>query len=181
MFPFLVAAVVLTGIAAAFDLKKGEIPNWLTLPVLLLSPIAHAATVSVKGLGAEEAGWEVGFSIAGAAITAAVPLFLYRQNAIGGGDVKLLAALGALCQPSLGLEVELYGFLSAVIVAPAMLAYEGKLLRTLKNTATLALNAVVPKAKRKEVESEAMSWFRLGPCIFIGALVTLAFHWGSKP
>jgi prepilin peptidase CpaA len=113
-------------------------------------------------------------------VTAIVPLILYRQNAIGGGDLKLLAALGAICQPSSGLELEMYGFLSAIVVAPARLAYEGKLFRTLKNTFNLLLNPVLPKEKQRAVEPEAMTWFKLGPCIFIGVAVTTAFHWGSK-
>ena len=126
------------------------------------------------------AAFEGGFSVAGACVTAVVPLVLYRQNAIGGGDLKLLAALGALCHPSLGLELEMYAFMAALVIAPARLAYDGKLFRTLKNTIYLMFNPVLPKEKRKAVEPEAMTWFRLGPCIFIGVAVTTAFHWGSK-
>lgn len=181
MTPFLVAAAVVCLVAAIFDWKTGEIPNWVVLPAGLLAPIAHGAVATARGATTDEAGWEVAISVAGAIITGLVPMILYRQNAIGGGDLKLLAAIGAICQPSLGLEVELYGFLAALVIAPAKLAYEGKLFKTFKNTFTIAANVVLPKEKRREVESEAMTWFRLGPCIFIGALVTVALHWGSKP
>jgi len=181
MMPFLVAALVVCLVAAIFDWKTGQIPNWVVLPALVFAPIAHGAVATAKGLTSDEAGWEAGMSVAGAIITGLVPMILYRQNAIGGGDLKLLAAIGAICQPSLGLEVELYGFLAALVIAPAKLAYEGKLLKTFKNTFTIAANAVLPKEKRREVEAEAMTWFRLGPCIFFGALVTVALHWGSKP
>lgn len=181
MIPFLVVALIVSGIAAVFDLKTGQIPNWLTIPVLVLSPIAHTVAASARGVVLEDAAWEGGLSLGGALLTALVPLLLYRQNAIGGGDLKLLAALGALCQPSLGLELEMYGFLTAVVIAPAKLAYDGKLFKTFKNTFFIAMNAVTPKDKRREVEAEAMSWFRLGPCIFIGTAVTAAFHWGTKP
>jgi prepilin peptidase CpaA len=181
MIPFLVAAVILTAIAAIFDLKTGQIPNWLTLPVLIVAPIVHAVVASARGLTTDEVAWEGGISVSGAMLTALVPLLLYRQNAIGGGDLKLLAALGALCQPSLGLEIEMYGFLTAMVVAPAKLAYDGKLFKTFKNTFVIAMNAVTPKEKQREVEADALSWFRLGPCIFIGTVVTAAFHWGSKP
>lgn len=180
MIPFLIAALVVSGVAAVFDMKTGQIPNWVTLPVLLLAPIAHAASASARGIPQDETFYEAGFAVTGAFVTAIVPLILYRQNAIGGGDLKLLAALGALCQPSLGLELEMYGFLSALVVAPARLAYEGKLFRTLKNTATLMLNPVLPKDKQRAVEPEAMTWFRLGPCIFIGVVVTTILHWGNK-
>ena len=180
MIPFLIAALVVSGVAAVYDMKTGQIPSWVTLPALFIAPIAHFVAASAHGLPQDEAAYEGAFSVAGAFVTAIVPLILYRQNAIGGGDLKLLAALGALCQPSCGLKLEMYGFLSAIVVAPARLAYEGKLFRTLKNTFTLLLNPVLPKDKQRAVEPEAMTWFRLGPCIFIGVAVTTAFHWGSK-
>lgn len=180
MTPFLVAALIVCLVAAIFDWKTGQIPNWVVLPALFLSPVAHAVNASVHGLGSEDAGWEAGISIAGAIITGLVPMILYRQNAIGGGDLKLLAAIGAICQPSLGLEIELYGFLAALVIAPAKLAYDGKLFKTFRNTFRIAANVVLPKEKRQDVEAEAMTWFRLGPCIFIGTLVTAAFHWGKQ-
>jgi prepilin peptidase CpaA len=180
MMPFLIAALVLSAIAAVFDVKSGTIPNWLTIPALILAPIAHYVYGTSHGLDASDAQLEAGFSVAGLVVTGVVPMILYRQNAIGGGDVKLLAALGAICQPSLGLEVEMYGFLAALVIAPARLAYDGKLLATLKNTGFLLLNPVLPKDKRHAVEPEVMSWFRLGPCILIGAAITVYFHWGTK-
>ena len=180
MIPFLVAAVIVSLIAAVSDWKTGQIPNWLTLPVIVLAPIVHAAMAAGAGMSREEVGWAGASSVVGAMLTGLVPLILYRQNAIGGGDLKLLAALGALCQPSLGLELEMYGFATAIVVAPARLAYDGKLLRTLRNTLDLMLNSIRPEKQRKAIEPEAMTWFRLGPCIFIGVCVTTAFHWGSK-
>jgi prepilin peptidase CpaA len=179
MMPFLIAALVVSAVAAVFDLKTGSIPNWLTLPALLLAPIAHYVYGTSHGMDTSEAGYEAGFSVAGALVTGIVPVILFRQSAIGGGDVKILAALGALCQPSMGLEVELYTFMAAMVIAPARLAYDGKLLATLKNTGFLMLNPVLPKDKRRTVEPEVMSWFRLGPCILIGVAVTVYLHWGS--
>ncbi len=180
MMPFLIAALVLSAVAAVFDVKTGNIPNWLTLPPLFLAPVAHYVYASSHGVEPAEVPYEAGFSVAGALVTGVVPVMLFRQNAIGGGDVKMLAAVGALCQPSLGLEVELYTFVAAIVIAPARLAYDGKLLATLKNTGFLMLNPILPKEKRRTVEPEVMSWFRLGPCMLIGAAVTVYLHWGFK-
>ncbi len=176
--PYLILAVAVSGVAAFFDWRKGEIPNWLTLPMLVIGPVMHFA-LSAK-LGSTAAGSEAGVSIAGALLCAAVPVLLYRQNAIGGGDVKLFAALGALCQPMIGIEAEMYGFLAAALIAPVRLAYDGKLLRTLKNAFYVALNPMMPKAKRQEIEPEAMSWFRLGPAIFLGMVLTALLHWRDR-
>jgi len=177
MVPFLIAALVISAAAAVFDWKTGQIPNWITLPALFLAPVVHFVVASARGVESSDALLEGGFSVTGAMVTGIVPMILFRQNAIGGGDLKLLAALGAVCMPVLGLELEMYGFLAAIVIAPAQLAYKGKLLGTLKNTFFIAMNSMLPKEKRKTVEPEAMSWFRLGPCIFLGVLLTTAFHW----
>lgn len=171
-------AMALTCVAAYFDWRKGEIPNWLTLPALAIGPLLHFA------LGAKvsaSAGLnEAGVSVFGALVCAIVPVLLYRQNAIGGGDVKLFAAVGAICQPMIGIEAEMYGFLAAALVAPIRLAYDGKLLRTLKNALFVAMNPILPKEKRQEIEPEAMSWFRLGPAVFAGMVLTAALHWRDR-
>jgi len=178
MQPSLILAVAIALVAAVIDWRKGEIPNWLTLPALVVGPVLHFA-ISLK-MGTNAAASEAGISIAGAILCAVVPMLLYRQNAIGGGDVKLFAAIGALCQPMVGIEAEMYGFLAAAIVAPVRLAYEGKLFRTMKNALYVAMNPMLPKEKRQEIEPEAMSWFRLGPAIFVGTLLTALLHWHDR-
>lgn len=83
-----VADVALTGLvctAAWLDFTTHRIPNWLTVTGLaaamtLRAPLGSATLVSgLEGLG----------------IGLAVSLGLYALRAIGGGDVKLLAAVGA--------------------------------------------------------------------------------------
>jgi prepilin peptidase CpaA len=181
MHAFLLFAVVVAGCAAVLDWRSGEIPNWLTFGSFCLAPLLHYV-VSFRANGDKSAAMtEAGLCILGALVCVAVPLILYRQNAIGGGDLKLFGALGAIGQVSLGLEIELYGFLSMAFLAPAMLAYQGKLIATIKNSFYLLLNAFLPVSKRKSVESEAMSWFRLGPAILFGAVLTAVTHWKDAP
>ena len=172
---FLLAATAVAALAALYDVKKGEIPNWLTLGTLVVAPLAHGARVAEAG--APGALTECGNSILGALACALVPWVLYRWNAIGGGDVKLFAALGALCQALIGFEALTYSFIAAVLIAPARLAYEGKLLRTLKNALLLLANAFLPKAKRRELDPELMTWFRMGPAIFLGVTLAALMHW----
>jgi prepilin peptidase CpaA len=177
MIYFLAAAAILAAIAAATDLRTGEIPNWLTLGALLLAPFAHIGRALVAHQTGHAALYEGGSSLLGAIGCAIVPLILYRQDAIGGGDVKLLASIGALLQPRLGVEAEMYSFFAAGLIAPAFLAYEGKLFRTIRNTALLALNPLLPKKKRRQVEPALLTWFRFGPAIFIGTGITAYLHW----
>lgn len=69
---------------------------------------------------------EGAFSLMGAVVCAIVPALLYRQGAIGGGDLKLLAAVGSLLQVTMGVEAQMYAFFAGTLVAPARLAYEGQ-------------------------------------------------------
>ena len=172
---FVVIAVA--ALAAFTDWRRGEIPNWLSYGSLLLGPVLHVGRALVAHRTMDAALTEGGFSIVGALVCAIVPAMLYRQGAIGGGDLKLLAALGALLQTMLGVEAEMYGFFAAALIAPARLAYDGKLISTLKNSLAILVNLFLPKAKQKHVEETALSWFRLGPPLFFGVALTAYLHW----
>ncbi len=170
------AALLISLLAAAFDLKTGEIPNWLTLWPLGGAIVGHFVLGFRAGHGFVAGLTAAGFSIAGALICGAVPYLLYRVDAIGGGDVKLLLAIGAIFPFPFGLEAEFYAFIAAAIFAPAWLAWRGKLLQTLGNTLSLVANPFRAKAKRREVTPEMMTWFRFAPAIFVGTLVGILFH-----
>lgn len=174
---FLVAACVLAAIAAVTDARTGSIPNALTLPALFLAPLAHAIGARAAGLDGPGVGMEVAASVGGAVLCALVPLILYRRSAMGAGDVKLFAALGAVLQVMQGVEAETYAMVFAALLAPGYLAYKGTLFATLKNTGVLMLNAVRPDDKQQPVHADTMTWFRLGPAIFLGTLLTAYLDW----
>ena len=96
---------------------------------------------------------------------------------MGGGDVKLLVALGAWLNPVVGIEAEMYGFFAAALLAPARLAYEGKLLATLKNAAVIGTNLFLPAAKQRSIDATVLSWFRLGPAVALGVALACYLHW----
>ena len=52
---FLIAAMVITGVATVIDWKTGLIPNWLTLGPLAAAPLLHAVLGLREG-GAASAG-----------------------------------------------------------------------------------------------------------------------------
>jgi prepilin peptidase CpaA len=176
---FLIAAVVLAAVAALIDYRTGRIPNFLTFGALGGALVWHfvvgiSLTHSIRG------GFlALGGSLLGAVFCGLVPAFMYWQGAIGGGDIKLFAALGALCHPLIGIEMEMYAFVAAALIAPASLAYRGKLLQTLARSLQLLLNPFRKPENRKEIPAELMTWFRLGPAIFLGAGATLLMHWGE--
>lgn len=78
------AAVAL--VAAITDYRSGKIYNWLTLPALLFGFIV-SVVVGLPTLAAAAAG-------VGLAALFFIPLFL--TGVLGGGDVKLLMAMGTV-------------------------------------------------------------------------------------
>lgn len=156
--------------------REGEIPNALTLGALAIAPIVWLAWgwhVAGPRAGLEAAG----FSCLGAFTCALIPLFMWQGGAMGAGDVKLLAAIGAILRPLVGIEAEFYAFAAAAIIVPAQLAWHGKLFKTLGNSLALAINPLLPKNKRREIPKESMTWARFGPAIALGTLIAALFHW----
>ena len=72
--------------ATIVDLKKREIPDWISAALLVLA-------LAAKLGGWHAVGW-IGI-LAGFAIAFGVSFGLFAMGGLGGGDVKLLAALGA--------------------------------------------------------------------------------------
>jgi prepilin peptidase CpaA len=164
---FLLAAIVISAVAAVIDWKRGEIPNLLTLLPLAISPLAYGA-FALRSFGWNGALFWFGFSAVGAVACGLAPMLMWLMNGGGGGDVKLLAALGAMLGPLLGLEAEFYAFFVAALFALAKLTYDGKLLKTLGNTLSLVTNVFKPKDKRRALSEEMMTKLRFGPAAFVG-------------
>lgn len=81
----LVAAVVVTVAATGFDLATRRIPNFITVPAILGGALlAGVSWFAVSGVLAAIAVW--------AAVEA-------TGRDLGGGDLKLLAAIGSLLGP----------------------------------------------------------------------------------
>ncbi len=74
--------------AAVFDVLYRRIPNWLTVSGVVLGIAMNAL------IGTPEAG--LGFSLVGLAVGFGLYAALYAIRAMGAGDVKLMAAVGAL-------------------------------------------------------------------------------------
>ena len=73
--------------AVAIDGKWRRIPNWLTLPVAGAALVWHLADRGAPGLT---------FSLGGFSAGLALMLVPYLMGGLGGGDVKMLAAVGAV-------------------------------------------------------------------------------------
>jgi prepilin peptidase CpaA len=84
------AAILIAFIACVFDVRTRRIPNWLTLGAALTGLLLHWWADGADGASLAAGGWVAGLFIF-------LPFFALRG--MGGGDVKLLAALGAWVGP----------------------------------------------------------------------------------
>ncbi len=96
---------------------------------------------------------------------------------MGGGDVKLFAALGALCGFSVGLNMVFLSFVAAVLFAVVSVVYHGKFFTMMRNVGTIVTNMFRPAAKRKVVPAEALTHHRMGPAILVGVCFQLFLEW----
>ncbi|HET6332027.1 MAG TPA: A24 family peptidase [Polyangiales bacterium] len=175
----LLLAVVLTGAAAIWDLRTGLIPNRLVAAGAIAAILLNLAVAAPRGMVA--VGGALISMLAGLVLVSLVPMLLYRLDGIGGGDVKLLAVVGAALGPYLGIEAELYAFACVVLYAPARLLFEGKLIRSLRTTGALIMRPLVPRHRRPEpAKLEEMTAFRFGPAIFAGTLAVVVLRWAER-
>jgi len=84
LIPTIVIAVGV--IACVFDIRTRRIPNALTFSAALAGLLFHFAKAGVDGAQFAAGGWVVGLLLL-------LPYF--ALGGMGGGDVKLVAALGA--------------------------------------------------------------------------------------
>ncbi len=171
-YAFFVAAILLCSAAAWIDWRTGQIPNWLNASGAGVALCGHLVFGYVRE-GANGLLWGAGFSLAGGIANIIVPYLMYRLSpkAIGGGDVKLLFAVGMLLGPMLGIECEFYGFVVAALYYPARLAYRGSLFSSIGNLGKVA--ASMFSHKRQQLDTELMLELRFAPALLVGTLVCL--------
>lgn len=122
---WVVGAFVL--VAAAFDVWRFQIPNALTIPVLLAGLAFHLWQGGWSGIAA---------SATGAGLGAASLIVLYMLGAMGAGDVKLLAAVGAWLGAPAALCVLVIAALAAGALSAVILLGQGRLGCAMLNAAT---------------------------------------------
>jgi prepilin peptidase CpaA len=117
--PLLIAAV-----ACITDLRSRRIPNWLTFGgaagAVGFFLVAQGSSGLLRALG----GWAIGLAMF-------LPLFILRG--IGGGDVKLVAALGAWVGPMSALWLALYAAIAGGPLALGVALFRGYARQALEN------------------------------------------------
>jgi prepilin peptidase CpaA len=116
---------VLVCIAGVTDIRHRRIPNWLTLSGVCAGLALHAATAGFAGFKFSAAGLSLGFG---------AYLVLYLLRAIGAGDVKLMAAVGAIVGPAGWLAVFVATALAGGVLALGLIVFKKRVRQTLWNS-----------------------------------------------
>lgn len=166
-------ALSLSAAAAISDWRSGTIPNWLTLPPLVVAPIGYGFASLPSGAAQ---------SMAAALLSGAIPYVLFRRRAMGGGDVKLFAALGALTgfDPLLGLRIELGAFATAMIGALFVLSWNRQLFLVIRRAFANAFPLDAMRLRKACSSAESPTPVKLGGPVLIATVAHCAPHlpWG---
>ena len=148
---FLPVGVVLCAAltATVTDLRLFKIPNVLTLPLLLTGLLYHWMVAGVDGLSNSVLGGLFGFGI----------LFIfYLLGGIGGGDVKLMAGVGAWLGMPFVVLVLVVASVAAGIYAAVLIVVNGRVRETWINLKALGLRlATVGRCRGADEPVETVS------------------------
>jgi prepilin peptidase CpaA len=162
-----IAALTLLFTAAVYaDFTTGKIPNKLTVPFIVLGLVMQSAAHGLYGLAQSLGG-------AGAVIL----LFMLFGNVtkVGGGDVKLMAAAGAITGVKLALWAMLLSAVAGGIIAVAVMIRYRMLLRSAGNMALNTFIATVARGGEGVSAGASGIKVRYSPAIALGTLA--AFLW----
>ena len=162
-----IAVAGLLVVCATTDLRVGRIYNVVTYPAIILG-----LAIAASGYGPDVASAALGCLVGG------LPLYmLFALRWMGGGDVKLMAAVGALKGFPFILDAMFYSIFIGGVCAALVLIWRGE-----KRAIAGDLAVVVrwttgrPGAGIESIPPRGGS-FPFGVAICLGTLIALALEW----
>ena len=169
--PVAILLLLLVITAAVFDIRSRRIPNWLTLSGIILGFALNALLYYPYPLeGLKSSGLGLLFAFA-------VYFVLYLIHAMGAGDVKLMAAVGAiLASPAGWFRLFLVTALIGGLFALVLLLAKGRLRKTFWNVTYLInelAHARAPYLSHEELDVKSPKSLKLphGFTIAVGCLI----------
>ena len=147
-------------VATVVDIRTRRIPNELTAAMAGTGVGLAASGVSGVPLWASVLGFVVGLALM-------MPGHLL--GATGAGDVKLMAAVGAIVGPSLVVSAFLFTAIAGGLLAVAVAIRRRRLTATLSGTGRLMTGAA--GAREMIRSAPAANRFAYGPAIAVGSIV----------
>jgi prepilin peptidase CpaA len=165
----MVLLAVVLGTAVVTDFRSSRIPNWLTLPAIVAGICAQTWTNGMAGMM---------FSLAGLGGGLALFLILHLSGNIGAGDVKLMAAVGAMVGPYGALLSGLLAIIVGGVYAIGAMCYQWGFFNTGRKLAYATHGALLMGGRVWAQELQLPFRLRYGLAIAGG---TLLFQLGLHP
>jgi prepilin peptidase CpaA len=135
--PIITIVVAFTALCVVSDLRTRRIPNVISGPAMLCGIILNTGYLGAAGLLA---------SLAGLAVGIGVLILPFAGGGIGGGDVKMMGAVGAFLGPRLTLLGLTAGMILGGGIMVVHLARQGRLREKLRATAAMFKLAAVSRS-----------------------------------
>ena len=154
--------------AAVFDLRWRRVPNSLTLPGLILGIMLNTILFQREGL------WS---SLLGLGLAFLIYFTLYLLRGMGGGDVKLMAAVGAIVGPGNWLRIFFLTLVFGAMAAIVLIFVKKRVRRTMQNIGLILVSlgsGQAPYEENPQLDVRGAEGARLPHAVTIGC-GTLAF------
>lgn len=162
--------LILTAVIGGFtDARNGKIYNVLTFPVMVMGLGLNLGLGQLQGSALRGLETAAGGILAGIAIQF-VPFWL---GLIKGGDVKFLAAAGALKGPVFVFWGFLYGAALFGVYAIILLAAQGKLAQSLTNIREYLKTWMVLRMETDPAKPASQAYMPWGVSLAAGFLLSL--------
>ena len=166
--------------AAVYDVRYRRIPNWLTVSGVLLGLALNTILYQ---------GWPgLRLSLAGMAVGLGVYFVLYALRAMGAGDAKLMAAVGAIVGWRDWFGIFLITAIIGGLMALILVVTHGRVKKTMWNLSFIVseMKSLRPAYLAKEeldVRSPKALGLPHGAVIAVSTVffLALAAHFGVKP
>ncbi len=147
-------------VASIVDIRSRRIPNWLT---------ATMAGIGIGLAASGTSGVSLGASLAGFALGLALMMPGHALGATGAGDVKLMAAVGAIVGPALVVSAFLFTAVAGGVLAVAIALRRRRLSATLAGTGRLI---AAPTTAGEAIRAANVgNRFAYGPAIAVGSVI----------
>ena len=160
----LLAAFVVVSLAVYTDLRWRKISNKLTIPAIAAGIVLNTICLSWYGLLSSLAGFAIGI---------AVFIIPFALRGMGGGDVKLMGALGALLGGYAIFSIALYTAVCGGLLAVVVALYNHELGSSLRKVIQLLRRIVPINDQSKKVDTTKS--LRIPYGLAIGAGTVLFF------
>jgi prepilin peptidase CpaA len=163
---FIALGISITG--GIHDLLTRRIPNWLTIPAIILGLVAQFWYLGFTGLFSSFLGTLLGFGL----------FFpIYYLGYMGAGDVKLLMAIGSWVGWDSCLHIAIYSVILGGVYAFFDILFHRRGIVVIKNTFSFLRSILVPFLVVEKLHLDKDRKFAFGFYIFLLDRSHLPLNW----